>query len=991
MSDSAVPGRPSGLALDKRNLTPEQEAIVAHTDGPALVFAVAGAGKTTSMVHRIRALVEQGVPSKRILASSFSRSTVGDLERGLAGLGVEGVQCRTLHSLGRSFIAEAERRGHRPRQLSNGEVDPASMARILAAKARTQLAIERSIDTSALGIAQSDVEDQISAWKTRLAYAHLDKEDLPDTALEHATEAQHENEDFLTLYRYAERLREERGWITFDDMLREGWEVLMRYDDVRAEAQGQFDYVLVDEFQDVSPVQALLLDVVTEPHRNYMAIGDDDQCIYEWRGADPSFILDFAERYDADEYVISDNFRSTGQQTSLAHAVITQNEQRHAKRIHPTRTFDGDTHLRTSRGRVAQARDLVASIQAQLRDGRTLQDLVILVRQYAQTPFIEQALIREQIPYRIVGSSPFYLRTQVQALLRHLFFATLERQVDDGGWFSDRRRERQYLDRFERVLLEPNRYVSGTLLRTIKRRARRSKRSALHVLHTHLGDMHRRTAMGIEDFLDVMDELVERLEEPADQTVEWLIDAMGYEAYIRRHSAFQETAEDRIQTACSLVHFAKGLPSTRVLLERVKEISFNRVDDGPGEESLEIRSIHRAKGGEWPVVFVPDCNEGTIPDLTGLPEEEPDAPPDAEGDAAQNGTSTSDTDEKNSGEKDTEEKDPEEKDPDEKGTDEKGTDEKGTDEKGTEDASLSDNTAEAPTSEVSVAQRVIEGERRLFYVALTRACDELFLYRDATEPVSPFLQESEAESVLSACEDVRRVMHGAPEDLDMAAVARFCAAVERLGMDRYLRERWTPSPERLEGLRVQLRQLTSAIEDAQLDIEAYEDAIDAYESKKKATLDPINEQLAHIRSKKFVLPNVEVPVAYDGDSASHWTDRPVRFVVGENGPIVMSGSVTLGPVDFARDPDSVAQEAVSPLDPVHIRADVARASESGQTLFVKIDVGATRRRLQTERRQAMKDLTPPDEPNERIYILAGSACRAGHERLTQILQQSVAA
>ena len=560
MSNSVPSSRTPGLALDKRNLTPEQEAIVAHTDGPALVFAVAGAGKTTSMVHRIRALVEQGANPKRILASSFSRSTVGDLKRGLAGLGVEGVQCRTLHSLGRSFIAEAEQRGHRPRRLSNGEVDPASMARILAAKARTQLAMERSIDTSALGIAQSDVEDQISAWKTRLAYAHLDTENLPDTALEHATQAQHENEDFLTLYRYAERLRQERGWITFDDMLREGWEVLMRHEDVRAEAQGQFDYVLVDEFQDVSPVQALLLDVVTEPHRNYMAIGDDDQCIYEWRGADPSFILDFAERYDADEYVISDNFRSTGQQTSLAHAVITQNEQRHAKRIHPTRTFDGDTHLRTSRGRVAQARDLVASVQAQLRDGRTLQDLVILVRQYAQTPFIEQALIREQIPYRIVGSSPFYLRTQVQALLRHLFFATLERQVDEGEWFSDRRRERQYLDRFERVLLEPNRYVSATLLRTIKRRARRSKRSALHVLHTHLGDMHRRTAMGIEDFLDVMDELVERLEEPADQTVEWLIEAMGYEAYIRRHSAFQETAEDRIQTARSLVHFAKGLP-----------------------------------------------------------------------------------------------------------------------------------------------------------------------------------------------------------------------------------------------------------------------------------------------------------------------------------------------------------------------------------------------------------------------------------------------
>jgi len=153
----------------------------------------------------------------------------------------------------------------------------------------------------------------------------------------------------------------------------------------------------------------------------------------------------------------------------------------------------------------------------------------------------------------------------------------------------------------------------------------------------------------------------------------------------------------------------------------------------------------------------------------------------------------------------------------------------------------------------------------------------------------------------------------------------------------------------------------------------------------------MNEQLAHIRSKKFVLPNVEVPVAYDGDNASHWVDRPVRFAVGENRPIVKSGSVTLGTVDFTRDPDGVAQEAVAPLDPVHIRGDVARAAKKGQTLLVTIDVGATRRRIETERRQVMNDLAPPDEPSELTYILASSDCRAGHKQLTEIVHESVKA
>ncbi|WP_179862131.1 ATP-dependent helicase [Longibacter salinarum] len=914
MSNSVSAGRTPGLALDTRKLTPEQQAIVRHDDGPALVFAVAGAGKTTSMVHRIRRLVEDGAAANRILASSFSRSTVSDLESGLTALGIRGVQCRTLHSLGRTFIAQAERLGHRPRRLNNGEVDPASMARILAAKARTQLAMERSMDTSALGIPQSDLEDQISAWKTGLAYADLHQTDLPEDARDRASQAEHDNEDFLTLYRYAERLREQRGWVTFDDMLREGWEVLMCHEDVRTQAQGQFDYVLVDEFQDVSLVQSLLLDVLTEPHRNYMVIGDDDQCIYEWRGADPSFILNFGERYDADEYVISDNFRSTGQQTSLANAVIVQNERRHPKRLHPTRTFEGHTHVRACRGRVGQARELVREVQQHLRDGATHRDLVLLVRQYAQTPFIEQELIREQIPYRIVGNPPFYLRTQVQALLRHLFFAVLDRRVREEGWFQDSRRVRQYLDRFEKVMLEPNRYVSGTVLHNIKLRARRERTSVLDVLHSFRDDMHARTAKGVDDFLDVMDGLRGRLDEPAGETVEWLIDSMGYEGYIRRHSAFKETADDRIRTARSLVHFAKGLRSTQALLERVKQISFNRMEQGPGEESLEIRSIHRAKGGEWPVVFVPDCNDGTIPNLTGVEME--------------------------------------------------------TDE---------DDGSDAPP------QTLMEGERRLFYVALTRAKNELYLFRDEGEPISPFLTDAEANDVLDACEHCRRVLHEGDAGLDTPSVARFCTAVVRLKIDRYLKERWSPAPEWLDGFHLRLQGIEDAIDSAREEVDTYERANEAYEATKTEKLDPINEDLAHLREKKFVLPAVEVPVAYNGESAEHWVDKPVRFDSDDGDMVVVAGSVTVGRVDFGRDSDGVAEEAVGPLSLDALRGDVTRASRSGETLYVSIDVGATRRRLEAERRRIMRELDPPPAPDEETRLLASEACASGLQRVSALI------
>lgn len=883
------------------------------------MFAVAGAGKTTSMVHRIRRLVEEGADASRILASSFSRSTVDDLQDGLDALGVRGVDCRTLHSLGRSIIADAERKGYLPRRLNNGDLDPASMARVLAAQARTKLAMRRSVDTHALGIAQADLEDQISAWKTQLAYADLDARDLPDAARDHATQAEHDNDDYLTLYRIAEALREERGWITFDDMLREGWEALLTYDDVCAEAQARYQYVLVDEFQDVSPVQARLLDVLTEPHRNYMAIGDDDQCIYEWRGADPSFILDFADRYEADEYVIADNFRSTGQQTSLANAVISENNRRREKRVHLTRSFSGCTRVQRCSGAVDQGQRVVQEVQAQLRDGRPARDLVVLVRQYAQTPFIEQSLIEADVPYRIVGNRPFYLRRQVQALLRHLFFATMEAEVRENGWIGDRRTERRYLDRFEKVLQEPNRYVSGSLIRTVKLRARREQTSILDVLHTYRSKAHERTRENIDDFLEVMDALVERLEEPAHKTVEWLIGAIGYEGYIRRTSAFKETADDRIRTARSLVHFAKGLSTTHALLDRVKRISFGRMEQGPDDDCLEIRSIHRAKGGEWPVVMVPGCDEGTLPNLTG--------------------------------------------------------------------EKAGDDDDDVPVERV-------ESERRLFYVAVTRARDELYLYRDDTAEPSRFLVEADPESLMEWCEWARRATDDDPDDLELHDVARFCAATDHLTLDRYVKRRWQPSDERVAVLRSALDGLDVAMASAREKVETHATEQEAYEAHRAERLDPLDDQLRHVGDKKFVLPNVEVPVEPAGEDATTWVGRPVSLrAPGDQeadagagaSPVVVSGNAKVGRVAYDRDDGSVAREVLEPLDPSCVRGEVVRASSSGRTLYVQIDAGATRRRLEQARKRVVRELEAPADLDAGTRLLAGEACRRGKEVLKEAL------
>jgi DNA helicase-2/ATP-dependent DNA helicase PcrA len=146
-------------------LTEEQRAVVRHEEGPAVVRAVPGAGKTTALVHRIRHLVQNcGVAPDRILASSFSRDTVQDLETGLARLGVPGVDTRTLHALGLSLL---RRTGTVGPPLDGSSPDPSAAARILAHRARTELATERDLDTGELGISPQDLADQVAAWKHR--------------------------------------------------------------------------------------------------------------------------------------------------------------------------------------------------------------------------------------------------------------------------------------------------------------------------------------------------------------------------------------------------------------------------------------------------------------------------------------------------------------------------------------------------------------------------------------------------------------------------------------------------------------------------------------------------------------------------------------------------------------------------------------------------------------------------------------------------------
>lgn len=930
-----------------RDLTDEQLKIVQHHEGPALVFAVAGAGKTTSMVFRIRYLVERhNVDPGKILATSFSKATVEDLKEGVHDLGVGGVECRTLHSLGRQFIQMAEERNRWPKRLDTGGPDPSEAGRYLASRAIKRLAEKRSIDDHDLEIEREDLEDQIASWKAQLCYADLEEADLPDRALEHATQAKHDNEDFVTLYQYYEKERAREGWITFDDMLLEGWEALMRFDDVRTRAQGLYDQVLVDEFQDISRVQYLMLDVLTEPHRNYMAIGDDDQCIYEWRGADPSFILDFQDEYEAEEYLIKDNFRSRVQQTALANSVIEKNENRRDKRIHLTQGFDGRTNLVGAEGTSAEAEYVVDTIQTRLQNGWDLQDMVILVRQYAQTAFIEQNLISNDLPYRIVGNVPFYRRREVKSLLRYLFWATLERTVREEGWFEEEKQARRYIDRFRKVIREPNRYVSKDVTEEVCKESLRRKTSITELMALHLADMHERTAERVENFLDTIDDLIDRLDEPADETIKWLIDDIEYEEHIRERSAFEELADQRVKTARSLIKFAEGHQSAQSLLNHVKKISFDRPERGPEEEkAIEICSIHRAKGREWPIVFIPGCNDGTIPagrtsssagelgSLDDLFSEIDDL------------LSESDHED---GEKSKEDK--------------------------KDDVSAED----------------IEEERRLFYVAITRAKKELNISYDQTDTISPFLKETDAEEVLSTCEKMRVAVGSSPSQWGTEETVEFCVGVGKLRLDRYLKKWWNLDQETQRVLSRQVQEAESIHEEASEKMEKY------HQEKQKIQDSGVDEAdslepstLSNLKAENDWL---EVPVRTIGQITPH--DERFEFAYSDEKdfPVVFhEDKVKLaGVVEPDRTPQPL-RELEDKIDWEDITARFGRVSNSGKTIYLRVDWNELSERpsddptsKSSNSKEEVSD-TYPEPPGPSLRKALSDAFETGKETLSNVL------
>lgn len=696
-------------------LTDQQRQIVAHDGGPALVFAVAGAGKTTAMVHRVERLVRERVFAPgRILVSSFNRAAVDDIGRALGTWPhCAPVARQTLHALGLRVVRDAARLGFLP-ALAADAVRAGGEERQLVWAARDLARKRGLLDGDELdGLDEQDLLNYIGVCKGNLRYANLAAAGLPPAARRVAgqAEAPPELPHYLELYALHEELRVERGWLTFDDMLLLGWELLIRHDALRARWQAAYDALLVDEFQDVNLAQSEILDMLAAGHRNYMAIGDDDQTIYGFRGARTAFFRGFARRYGAAVYEMTDNFRCRAGHVMLANRVIAQSPERHPKALVAARGFGGAALLRRAADETAMARQLAEDVAAARAAGHSYSQIAVLVRLNAQTPLIEQALIAARIPYQLAGDEPFFRRREIDDLLKYAELAGYDAALRDGRRLSAEQGERLQIC-WRSVYNRPRRYLSRKLAQAAADAALLKGRP-LSVSLTQLGEqVSERVAAGLADLAETLAWLGAALpQRPAERVLAELDGRLGYQGYLAEHSGFPETGAGHAANVAAFIQYARGKGTLAELRAHLAALEAARAEAGPQAEAVDVRTIHRAKGLEWPAVLIPHCNAGYLP-FSGADD--------------------------------------------------------------------------------------IEEERRLLYVAITRAQERLHLYTlhgGAARP-SPFLAAIGADEVIRRADELAALLEGDPQAWTAAEALSVAAFPRAFGQERWLSLWWQVAADR---------------------------------------------------------------------------------------------------------------------------------------------------------------------------------------------------
>ena len=576
---------------DKLN-EPQREAVY-HTDGPLLILAGAGSGKTRVLTHRIAYLIgERGVNPWNILAITFTNKAAGEMRErvdSLVGFGSESIWVSTFHSMCvrilRRFI---DRLGYDNRFTIYDTDDQKTLMKEVCKKV--------AIDTKVFK--ERSLMSAISSAKNELI--------LPDEFELNA------GGDFAKLkiakvYREYEAQLKANNALDFDDLLVKTVQLLQTQPDVLENYQERFRYIMVDEYQDTNTVQFQLVRLLAGKYRNLCVVGDDDQSIYKFRGANIRNILDFEHEFsDACVIKLEQNYRSTGNILNAANRVIANNKGRKEKTLW-TANGEGElVHLRQFDTGYDEADFIAEDIKKEVRAGASYNDHAVLYRTNAQSRLLEEKFVAMNVPYKIVGGVNFYARREIKDLLAYL--KTIDNGMDDIA--------------VRRIINVPKRGIGLTTINRIQESAAERGLGFYETLMApELIPGIGRSAAKLDSFAalieyfkgltgqmsitDLLREVIEKTGYMESLDSEDKEDAQArkenIDELINKAAAYEEAAEDRDEPA-----------TLSAFLEEVALVAdIDSLDEE--QDYVVLMTLHSAKGLEFPHVYLAGMEDGLFP------------------------------------------------------------------------------------------------------------------------------------------------------------------------------------------------------------------------------------------------------------------------------------------------------------------------------------------------------------------------------------------
>jgi DNA helicase-2/ATP-dependent DNA helicase PcrA len=574
-----------------QNLNPEQQAAVAHSHGPLLILAGAGSGKTTVLVSRTGRLIDERLTKpEKICVLTFTNKAAQELKTRVAkklGAGAERVWAGTFHGFGLQFLKEHWKEADLPKRF--GVIDASDAQAIVKDLLRDHKTYEKE-------------RLNLDVLMSKIGYIRENgRENEHDDTIEGVA-------SLVLAPKFVKRMRQ-LGVVDFEELLLRPLRMMQQNSRIREKMRERFDFVMVDEFQDTNSIQMKLIDELTSSHRNIAVVGDDDQSIYGWRGAEIQNILGFPKRYkDCEVIRLERNYRSTGKILDLANAIIASNKDRHTKVLKPSTGSAGDVpELFVFENEDEEVDQVTHELMNFHKQGYKWKDIAVLYRSNSQGGLMEGGLRRSGIPYKLTGGTALFDRKEAKDVLAFIRSCVFPTEVS-----------------FRRIVNLPARGVGEKTIEAIEQVSEGEKllfhQKARIWAKSNPEEKAAASILQLFDFLDSLKTQLTTAALSAEDVLNGELRALGYREYVQQSYVNPNAIENRWLAVTLVGRILDGMFNRHGRGIETLDMFINCMElrdpgDEGGEQADEVQmmTLHACKGLEFPLVFLLGLEEDLLP------------------------------------------------------------------------------------------------------------------------------------------------------------------------------------------------------------------------------------------------------------------------------------------------------------------------------------------------------------------------------------------